>query len=420
MENNPWLRAQQQLEKIATLIDLPPLLLERLIEPDRVITVSLPLRRDDQTTTRYTGYRSQHNNILGPYKGGIRYHEQVSLDEVKALSFWMTIKCAVINVPFGGGKGGITVNPKELSEKELEHLSRLFIRRIAPVIGPETDVPAPDVNTNPKIMSWMADEYRRIVGRDIPAVITGKPVDKGGSLGRTEATGLGGTYALLTSLKNLGKKPKDVTVAVQGFGNVGYYVAHFLAQAGCKIIAVSDSKEGIYVEKGLNPETTLTCKREKGILSGCYCIGSVCDMKNGKVISNKALLELPVDILIPAALENVITHENAQKIKAQIILEMANGPVTQEADKILRKKGITVIPDILANAGGVCVSYFEWYQNMQNITWTKQEVFDKLKTHMEESVSEMFSTQKKYKGTLRDSAYIVALERIKKHWENNT
>lgn len=419
MENNPWLRAQQQLRKIADIISLPPLLYERLAEPDRIIIVSLPLKRDDGSTTRYIGFRSQHNNILGPYKGGLRFHDQVTLDEVKALSFWMTMKCAAINVPFGGGKGGISVNPKTLSEKELKTLSKLFISQLAPVIGPEIDVPAPDVNTNPTIMSWMVDEYSKIVGRNSPAVITGKPLSKGGSQGRTEATGLGGTYALLTTLKKLGKNPKHATIAIQGFGNVGYFVAEFLAKQGCKIVAVSDSKEGIYVEKGLDPKTTLKCKEEKGKLSGCYCIGSVCDLKNGKQISNKDLLELPVDILIPAALENVITEKNAPNIRAKIILEMANGPITKGADEILRKKGVTVIPDIVANSGGVCVSYFEWYQNMHGETWTKEEVFSKLKGKMEKSVKNMFSMQEKYHVTLRDSAYIVALERIRKTWKNH-
>lgn len=425
MENNPWYRAQGELEKIAKQLNLPPLLLARLREPDRVLIVSLPLLKDDGTVLRLTGYRSHHNHILGPYKGGLRFHQNVTLDEVKALSFWMTMKCAVIDIPFGGGKGGITVDPKHLSERELKSLSKLFIKRLAPVIGPALDVPAPDVNTNPKIMNWMIEEIKNekikmkndIKENELLATITGKPVSKGGSLGRTEATGLGGTYALLTALKKLGKKPKDITVAVQGFGNVGYYAAYFLKKAGCNIIAVSDSKEGVYVEKGLDPKTTLNCKKEKGFLSGCYCIGSVCDLGNGRPITNKELLELPVDVLIPAALENVITQENAPQINAKIILEMANGPITKEADEILHKKGAIIIPDILANSGGVCVSYFEWYQNMHNEKWTKQEVFDKLQEKMEHATHEVFAMQKKYRGTLRDAAYILALERIKKAWK---
>lgn len=412
--NNPWIRAQRQLEKIAKIINLPPLLYARLSEPDRIITVSLPLKRDNGKITYLTGYRSQHNNILGPYKGGLRYHQNVSIDEIKALAFWMTMKCAVIDIPMGGAKGGISVNPKELSEKELKNLSQLFTKRLFPNIGPTTDIPAPDVNTNPLIMSWMVEEYSQLAGEITLASFTGKPVRKGGSLGRTEATGLGGSIALLESLKKLKIDPKDLTVAVQGFGNVGYFVAYYLARAGCKIVAVSDSKEGIYVKDGLDPQKTLTCKQERGLLSHCYCIGSVCDMNYGKKISNEELLELPVDILIPAALENVITHENVHKIKAKIILEMANGPITDVADEILAKRKIPVIPDILANAGGVCVSYFEWVQNRENQHWTKQDVFEKLKKKMIASVDELFTVQKRYHVTLRDASYIVALLRLKK------
>lgn len=417
MENNPWTRAQKQLDKIAKYINLPPLLLARLHEPDRIVTVSLPMQMDNGNIKTFTGFRVQHNNILGPYKGGLRYHPQVNMDEVRALAFWMSMKCAVVDIPMGGGKGGITVNPKELSEKELKSLSQLFIDRLAPVVGPDKDVPAPDVNTNPTIMAWMVEEYSKIVGKPTPAVITGKPVGKGGSLGRTEATGLGGSYVLLAALKKLKKNPKGMTVAVQGFGNVGYYVAYFLEKAGMKIVAVSDSKEGIYVKEGLNPKMTLECKKEKGYLSGCYCVGSVCDLNKGKKITNDELLELDVDVLIPAALENVITKENAGKIKAKMILEMANGPVTDEADEILNKKNVLIIPDILANSGGVATSYFEWYQNIHNEKWTKQSVFDKLKAQLERVTGEVFTTQKKYSMTMRDAAYALALTRIKKHWK---
>lgn len=435
METNPWLRAQEQLYSIAKKIHLSPLLLARLEEPDRIISVSLPLQKDDRSVARYTGYRVQHNNILGPYKGGLRFHQAVSIDEVKALAFWMTMKCAVINVPFGGGKGGITVNPKGLSESEIKRLSELFVDRLMPVIGPTLDVPAPDINTNPIIMNWMVERYIKNSPvakgyggtrqksnlkneNELNAVITGKSLDNGGSEGRTEATGLGGSYVLLTALQKLKKQPKDMTVAIQGFGNVGYYAAHFLHKAGCKIVAVSDSKDGVYVQNGLNPETTLACKKEKGLLSGCYCVGSVCDVKNGRAITNEALLELPVDILIPAALENVITENNVGKIQAKIVLEMANGPVTRTADSILHKKGVTVIPDILANAGGVCVSYFEWYQNMHNERWTKEKVFTKLKEKMEQSAQEVFAAQQKQGTTLRDAAYIVALERLQEKWDS--
>ena len=427
--DNPWKRAQQKLRHIAKLINLDPLLLAELEEAERIITVSLPIRRDDGTITTFTGYRVQHNNVLGPYKGGIRYHPHVSMDEVKALAFWMTVKCAVIGVPFGGGKGGITVDPKTLSETELESLTRLFTKRLVRSIGPTMDVPAPDVNTNAKIMHWLTDEYENqfktqnsklktpFTNGQLRAVVTGKPVDQGGSLGRAEATGLGGYYALMHALKKLGKNPKNMTVAIQGFGNVGYHAAEFFYKEGMKVIAVSDSKEGIFVEKGLSPEKTLACKKEKGMLSGCYCIGSVCDVKNGKQITNAQLLALPVDVLVPAALENVLTKENAGNIRAKIVLELANGPTTKEADDILEKNNIMVIPDILANSGGVCVSYFEWEQNMKNVKWTQQEVHEKLKTYMENATDDVMNISKEKKVSLRDAAYMTALERIQKAWE---
>lgn len=414
MSNNPWERAKRQLLAATKHLSLPPLLLARLSEPDRIIHVSLPIEMDNGQVKTFEGYRVQHNNILGPYKGGIRYHQNVSMDEVRALAFWMSMKCAVVDIPFGGGKGGITVNPKELSGKELETLSRLFIKRLGTAIGPTIDVPAPDVNTNPTIMNWMVDEYSRLVGKKTPAVITGKPLEKGGSQGRTEATGLGGSYVLLETLRKLKRNPKNMTVAIQGFGNVGYYVALFLAQAGMKVVAVSDSKEGIYVSDGLNPEMTLECKQKKGMLSGCYCVGSVCDLRKGRRITNEELLELDVDVLVPAALENVITKENAQRVKAKIILEMANGPLTDDADDILEKKNILVIPDILANSGGVATSYYEWYQNMYKEKWTKKAVFAKLKKQLEKVTGEVLLARAKYKISMRTAAYISALKRIEK------
>ncbi len=419
--NNPWLRAKRQLEKVSAQINIPPLLLARLSEPDRTISVSLPLKMDNGTVKVFEGYRVQHDNILGPYKGGLRYHPDVSMDEVRALAFWMTMKCAVVDIPFGGGKGGITVNPKELSEEELKQLSKLFINRLGTVIGPTIDVPAPDVNTNPKVMAWMVDEYAKHVKQQLPkaqlrAALTGKPLNKGGSRGRTEATGIGGSYVLLETLRKLKKNPKGMTVAVQGFGNVGYYIATYLADAGMKVVAVSDSKEGIFVEEGLNPKLTLECKQKKGYLSGCYCVGSVCDLKKGRKITNEELLELDVDVLVPAALENVITKENASRVKASIILEMANGPITNGADALLDKEGTIVIPDILANSGGVTTSYYEWYQNMHEETWNKKEVFSRLKNRLERVTREVLAAQKTYKVNLRDAAYILALKRIVKVW----
>jgi len=423
---NPWLQAKKQLLKISQYVSLDPLLLIRLQEADRIITVSLPILLDNKQVVTFTGFRVQHNNILGPYKGGIRYHQQVSIDEVKALAFWMTMKCGVINIPFGGGKGGIVVNPKTLSENELKHLTKLFTKRLVGIIGPTIDIPAPDVNTNPKIMGWIVDEYSQEIKSqnaknksiyELSAVVTGKPIKQGGSPGRMEATGFGGGYVLLHVLKKLKKTRKNLTVAIQGFGNVGYNIAFFLEKEGFRIVAVSDSKEGIIVEKGLNPKTTLSCKNKKGLLSGCYCIGSVCDLKNGRKISNEKLLELPVDILIPAALENAISEQNVKNIKAKTILEMANGGITSKANDILYAKNILVIPDILANAGGVCASYFEWYQNMRNQKWPKQEVLQKLKQKMEKATDEVFIQQRKHNVTLKDAAYILALKRIKKEWK---
>ncbi len=433
MENtNPWKRAQGQLKQVAKKLALDPLLVTALLEPKRVIEVAIPLKTNNGHTSVFSGFRVQHNNILGPYKGGIRYHQSVNLDEIKALAFWMTMKNAVVDVPFGGGKGGITIDPKTLSEKELEELTRLFTRRLVNVIGPTIDVPAPDVNTNPKVMGWIVGEFAKdakdsgkFTKGELLAVGTGKPLDKGGSQGRTEATGLGGVYVLLTILKKLGRNSKGLTVAVQGFGNVGKYVSYFLQKEGLRIVALSDSKGGMYVPGGIpNVEDVASCKTEKGYLAGCYCVGAVCDLKNknilgGKDISSEELLTLPVDILIPSALENVITKNNADKIQAKIILEMANGPTTAEADPILKKRGITVIPDILANTGGVATSYFEWYQNMHNEKWTKEEVFAKLRKKMVVATNEIFKTYKNERVTLREAAYMLALKRIEKKWKNN-
>lgn len=403
MNNNPWERSQAQLKKVAKIAKLPPLLFARLMKPDRIVTVSLPMKMDNGDVKTFSGFRIQHNNILGPYKGGIRYHQNVSMDEVRALAFWMTLKCAVVDIPFGGGKGGITVNPRELSKAELKRLSQLFANRIAPVIGPTQDVPAPDVNTTPEIMNWMMEEYSKIVGKKTPAVITGKPVSKGGSLGRTEATGFGGGYILERALQKLGMKGKGLKVAIQGFGNVGYHAALYLSKQGFNVVAVSDSRQGVYDEKGLDPKEILSHKEKTGSLAGM-----------GKVLTNEELLELPVDILIPAALENVITKENASRIKAKVVLELANGPTTDDADAILFKNKTVVIPDILANSGGVCTSYFEWYQNMKKLKWSKQEVLTRLKKQLERVTDETFAMQKKHSTTLRDSAYLLALKRLQK------
>ncbi|MBI3384858.1 Glu/Leu/Phe/Val dehydrogenase [Candidatus Gottesmanbacteria bacterium] len=433
--SNPFNNAMEQLAKAARYLEVGNERLEvgkkieLLKQPERIIQVYFPVKMDNGQVKIFEGYRVQFNSTLGPYKGGIRFHPQVSMDEVKALSFWMMVKCAVVDLPLGGGKGGVVVDPKVLSEKELENLSRGYMRGIWRDIGPLVDVPAPDVNTNPKIMAWMVDEYKKLKtqnsklkitkkneGPEILATITGKPVDKGGSQGRTEATGMGGMYVLLATLAKLNSKLKTqnskLTVAIEGFGNVGYFIAKLLSENGFKVVAVSDSRGGVYVKEGLDVEATMECKKKKGVLGGCYCRGGVCDLSYGKTVTNKELLELPVDILIPAALENQITKENAPRIKAQVVLEMANGPTTPEADEILHKKGIVVVPDILANAGGVTVSYFEWVQNRRNERWEVGDVNKKLKQVMDKAVDEVWRSKEKHKVTLRVAAFIVAIGRV--------
>jgi len=437
--DNPWIRAKLQLTKASEKLGLDKLLFSMLSEPDRTIEVSLPIQMENGSIKVFRGYRVQHSNIQGPYKGGIRYHPKVDMDEVKALAFWMTMKNAVVDVPFGGAKGGIAFDPKSLSEIELEKLTRQFSRKLLDVVGAYKDVPAPDMNTNSKIMGWIVDEFKvqseklkvKYSEGELRAVVTGKPLEMGGLEGRVVATGFGGAQVLMSMLKKLGKSQKAVpagrqglTVAIMGFGNVGRFVAHYLQKMGFKIVALSDSRGGIYVPDGIeDTEEINKYKEEKGFLSGCYCVGSVCGFKNkkklgGRDIKPDEVLELPVDILVPAALENVITHNNADKIKAKIILELANGPTTLEGDKILNKKGIIVIPDILANSGGVATSYFEWYQNLHERHWTKERVLKKLKEKMEIATNEVYRASLEYKTTLREAAYIQALKRIEKSWRN--
>ena len=418
MLNNPWERAGAQLHAAASRLKLSPELLLRLEKPDYVIEVEVPVVMDDGRTEVFHGYRVQHNNARGPYKGGLRFHPKVDMDEVKALAFWMTMKNAVIDIPFGGGKGGVTVDPKKLSAGELERLTRGFARALAPHIGPEIDCPGPDLNVSSKMMQWIREEYAHVTGEDAPAVVTGKPVEVGGSEGRTESTGLGGFYALMETLRLSGRGSKNLSMAIQGFGNVGSYLAGYAKDAGIRIVALSDSKGGIYIVKGIDDLATVQrCKEQSGKLAGCYCIGSVCDLSNmdtlgGRDISPEEVLVLPADIVAPSALENAITDENAPRVQASIVLEMANGPTTREADAILAKRGVTVIPDILANAGGVAVSYFEWYQNMHREKWAKQDVFDKLKEKMESATRAVHAAAKEHDVSLRDAAYIVALKRL--------
>lgn len=431
-----FVRAQKELKSAAQKAGISDQLVSKLQKHDQTLEFDIAFTRKDGTTQTIKGYRLQHDNTLGPYKGGLRYHPDVTLDEMQALSLLMTIKNAVIDVPFGGAKGGLKVDPKSLSEQELEELTRQFTRQLAKHIGPDRDVPAPDVNTNPKIMSWIVDEYEKNFKSQNPnskysknqlkAVVTGKPPDQGGSQGRTQATGYGGTYALLAILKHLGKKPADLTVAVQGFGNVGQYAQESLQNAGFKVVAIADSKGGIYIPDGLpKVEKIARYKTERGYLAGCYCVGSVCDMGNkeaigGQEITPDQILTLPVDIIVPAALENVIGEVNANDIQAGIILELANGPTTAEADAILQKKHVLVIPDILANSGGVAVSFFEWYQNMHDEKWTREKVLAKLKGKMEKAADEVFQLHKKYGVSLRQAAYMVALQRIQNAWIKNS
>jgi glutamate dehydrogenase/leucine dehydrogenase len=400
MQNNPWQRALAQLQRTLELTEAHPDLEHRLKEPDRIVEVQVPVQMDSGETKSFRGYRVQHNNIRGPYKGGLRFHPELDLDEAKALAFWMTMKNSLVGVPFGGGKGGVEVDPKELSKAELERLTRNFARELAHVIGPEKDVPAPDVGSDAQMMHWIADEYSKHVGGDARAVVTGKPVEHGGSEGRTEATGYGGGYVLEALLAKLGKEAK--TVSIQGFGNVGSYLAEYLQARGFRIVGLSDSRSGIYLPEGIDVGAAEKFKQEKGSLAGF----------GGSPVSPADVLTLPVDIVVPAALENAITAENAPAITAPIILELANGPTTLEADAILNAKGTIVVPDILANAGGVAVSYFEWEQNRSGEKWNKENVLKRLKEKMETAATKVWDESRTKGVSLRDAAYIVALRAL--------
>lgn len=411
---NVYDNALAQLQTAAEITDLKPSTLAILREPERTVQVSVPVKMDDGTTKVFIGYRVEHSSVRGPYKGGLRFHPQVDLNEVKALALWMTMKCAVVNIPLGGGKGGITVDPKQLSEQELEQLTRLFTRAMQDVFGPDKDIPAPDVNTNAKIMNWIADEFSKIKGSPQPGVVTGKPIEQGGSQGRDTATADGGFYVLEEYTKTHNMNPTDTTVIIQGFGNAGYNMAKLAHEAGFKVIGLSDSKGGIIDlrKQGMNPDNVMARKQEHGMIGGMYCEGSVCDDTNYKSVSNEELLLEECDILIPAALENQITESNAHEIKAKVILELANGPTTPEADEILAKRGIPVIPDILANAGGVTVSYFEWLQNKNNEHWSREQVKEKLEPIMKRAFTEILEIAKNKKTTLRTAAFVSALTRL--------
>ncbi len=400
---NPWEIAQKRFFEAAKALKLDSSIINQLKEPHRVLETSLPLRRDNGKVELFQSFRSQHNNARGPYKGGVRFHPQVSKEEIKALSMWMTWKCAIIDIPMGGAKGGIVVNPKELSKAELERLARAYVRSLVPIIGPDKDIPAPDVNTNGQIMAWMVDEYNKITGRSTPAIITGKPISIGGSLGREAATGRGGVYLLEEFIKKLKWNAKKTRIAVQGLGNVGFWFAKLAAEKGFRVIALSDSRGAIFNQNGLDVLEVMNFKKQTG---------SVVNFPQGKTITNNDLLKLDTEILVPAALENAIHKDNAKSVKAKVIIEMANGPVSPKADEILEKKNILVVPDILANSGGVAVSYFEWVQNKSGIYWDEGDINQKLRLKMVRAFDGVWKNYHKQQISMRLAAYLLAVSRV--------
>ncbi len=409
---NAFDRAVARLDQAERHAGLHTEVIERLKFAKSILTVSVPVRMDDGSLRMFEGHRVRHNDLRGPGKGGLRYHPDVNLDEVKTLAFWMTCKCAVMDLPFGGAKGGITVDPKSLSTRELERLSREFVGRIADFIGPETDIPAPDVYTNARIMGWMMDEYSKVVRKRTPGVITGKPLALGGSRGRDTATGFGGYVCIKELEKEEGWNPAETTVAVQGFGNAGQAIARLLHHDGYKVVAVSDSRGGIYRKNGFDIDSLIQTKNETRELKAVYCEGSVCEAVEADAVDNEEILVLDVDILIPAALSGVVSENNAGDLRARTILELANGPIDDAADAILAEKGARVIPDILANAGGVTVSYFEWVQNRSGDYWSEDEVRRRLTTRMREQFRAVRDLAGEHDVTLRTAAYILALKRI--------
>ena len=403
---NPFEIAQKQIKSACDKLNADPAVYEILKNPMRVLEVSFPVRLDDGTVKTFIGYRSQHNNAVGPFKGGLRFHPDVTKDEVKALSTWMTFKCSVAGIPYGGGKGGMAIDPKDYSKAELERISKGFATAISPIIGEKVDIPAPDVNTNGQIMSWMVEAYEKVAGKSTKGVFTGKPLEFGGSLARTEATGYGVHLTAKKALAKLNMDVKGATYAVQGFGNVGFYTAYYAHKDGAKIIAFSNSHVAIYNENGIDMEAVIKDFEENGRI--------LTNKGYGKDITNAELLELEVDVLAPCALENQITSENADRIKAKVIAEGANGPTTPEADEILFKKGIVVIPDILANSGGVVVSYFEWVQNLQSYYWSFEEVQQKEDALLSTAFEDVWALADEYKVDLRNAAYMKSIERISK------
>ena len=402
-EINPFEEMMSRLKKAADLLKLEPGLFKILSHCEKQITVAIPVLMDDDTVEVFTGYRVLHNTSRGPAKGGIRFDMQVNIDEVKALAAWMTWKCAVVNIPFGGAKGGVICDPSKLSIGELERLTRRYTAGIINLLGPDSDVPAPDVNTNERVMAWVMDTYSMHMRHTVTAVVTGKPVEMGGSLGRREATGRGCMFVTREALKHLGLEMKGARVAVQGFGNVGSVTAQLLHREGCKIVAISDRTGALHEPKGIDVDAAVKHYAEHRSLEG---------FKAGARITNDQLLQMDVDVLVPAALENVITKENAEGIRAKVICEGANGPTTSQAEAILDEKGVFVIPDILANAGGVTVSYFEWVQDRGGYFWDEETVNRRLETIMVHSFRDVLSLSKEHKVNMRTAAYMLAVSRV--------
>ncbi len=401
---DPFEIALEQLNKAAKVMNLDKTALELLSQPEKILQVSIPVKMDNGETKIFTGFRVRYNTARGPAKGGIRFYPTETLSTIKALSAWMTWKTAIVDLPFGGAKGGIICDPEKLSKAELERLSRGYIRAVADFIGPEVDVPAPDVNTNPQTMAWMLDEYENIVRHSAPNLITGKPVEIGGSLGRSDSTAKGGMYVLREGAKRIGLDLSKATVAVQGFGNAGQFAVKFMAEMfHAKVIAVSDIRGGIYSEKGFKYEDLLAYAKKAGTVAG---------YPGAKAITNEELIETNVDVLIPAAIEEQITEKNAANVKAKIVLELANGPTTPDADEILYKKGVLDLPDFLSNSGGVIVSYFEWVQNNYGEYWTVDEVYNKLDRTLTKAAHEVFDVSDKFKVNPRTAAYSISVKKV--------
>lgn len=414
---SPFDNYRARLEHAARALKLTPEETKKLETPDRVLQKDISITRDDGSKVSLPAYRVQFNNARGPYKGGVRFHPAADLDEVKALAALMAIKCAVVNIPLGGAKGGVTFNPKFYSKTEIEQVARAFVRAFAEHLGSDKDIPAPDVYTNAEIMGYMLNEFETITGRREPGMITGKPLELGGSLGRDTATAQGAVYVLEALRQVLGKEPRELTVAVQGFGNAGGHAAEILYKLGYPIVAVSDSKGGIYRAGGLDPAELNRVKHEKDALTEMYCHGTVCDLEkmekdSARIITNEELLTCDCDVLIPAALDNQLTAKNAADVKAKIVLEIANGPTSPEADEILSKNGVIVVPDVLANAGGVTVSYFEWLQNTQDEQWNEEEVHRKLQPLMVKAFDDVWRMAKEHRVTPRDAAFLLGAKRL--------